>query len=169
VRPRLPLHLPFAGGPQPDHSDWRKTSRVTSSGRPARATALAFERREHSIRADLGLLKEARDFGERAAVELGLPDYARYQVRLALSEAVTNAIQHGSSSPDASIRICAMGEPGALVLEVIDTGRFVPRVTRRGEMPESGRGLEFMRLMMDEVELQPRSDGTRLRLVKRLE
>ena len=62
-----------------------------------------------------------------------------------------------------------MGEPGALVLEVIDTGRFVPRVTRHGEMPESGRGLEFMRLMMDEVDLQPGIDGTRLRLVKRLQ
>ena len=45
----------------------------------------------------------------------------------------------------------------------------MPRVTRRGDMPESGRGLEFMRLMMDEVELQPGLDGTRLRLVKRFQ
>jgi anti-sigma regulatory factor (Ser/Thr protein kinase) len=36
-------------------------------------------------------------------------------------------------------------------------------------MPESGRGLEFMRLMMDEVDLQPGTDGTRLRLIKRLQ
>jgi anti-sigma regulatory factor (Ser/Thr protein kinase) len=126
-------------------------------------------RREHSISADLGRLREAREFGARAAADFGLDEDACYEVKLALSEAVTNAIQHGSSSPDASIRICAMGEPGALVLEVIDTGRFVPRVTRRGEIPESGRGLEFMRLMMDEVDLQPGSDGTRLRLVKRLQ
>jgi anti-sigma regulatory factor (Ser/Thr protein kinase) len=138
---------------------------VTSSGR----SAVAFQRREHSIRADLGRLKEARDFGERAAEEVGLPLEARYQVKLALSEAVTNAIQHGSSSADSPIRICACEEAGALVLEVIDTGRFVPRVTRRGEIPESGRGLEFMRLMMDEVDLQPGTDGTRLRLVKRLQ
>jgi anti-sigma regulatory factor (Ser/Thr protein kinase) len=52
---------------------------------------------------------------------------------------------------------------------VVDTGRFVPRVTRRGEMPESGRGLEFMRLMMDEVDLRPGTDGTCLRLIKRLQ
>jgi anti-sigma regulatory factor (Ser/Thr protein kinase) len=126
------------------------------------------ERREHSIRADLEQVKEARDFGERAAVELGLSPEACYAVKLALSEAVTNAIRHGSDSPDAPIHIFVSGEPGALVFEVIDTGRFVPRVTRRGDMPESGRGLEFMRLMMDEVDLQPGSDGTRLRLVKRL-
>jgi hypothetical protein len=52
---------------------------------------------------------------------------------------------------------------------VLDTGRFVPRVTRRGDMPESGRGLEFMRLVMDDVELHPGNQGTRLRLVKRLQ
>jgi len=140
---------------------------VTSSGRRAQATEIAFQRREHSIRADLGLLKEARDFGQRAAMELGLPDYAQQQVKLALSEAVTNAIQHGSSSPDSPIRIFASEEAGALVIEVVDTGRFVPRVTRRGDMPESGRGLEFMRLMMDEVDLRPTRRGTLLRMVKR--
>lgn len=130
---------------------------------------MTLERREHSIRADLDQLKEARDFGERAAAELGLPEEACYEVKLALSEAVTNAIQHGSSSPESPIHIRVSGEPGALIFEVIDTGRFVPRVTRRGDMPESGRGLEFMRLMMDEVDLQPGNDGTHLRLVKRLE
>jgi anti-sigma regulatory factor (Ser/Thr protein kinase) len=126
-------------------------------------------RREHSISADLGRLKEARDFAERAAAEFGLSEDACYEVKLALSEAVSNAIQHGSRSDDAPIRIFVSGEAGSLVIEVIDTGRFVPRVTRHGDMPESGRGLEFMRLMMDEVDLQPGSDGTRLRLVKRLE
>ena len=124
--------------------------------------------REHSIRADLARLKEARDFAERAAIAFGLPSDACYQVKLALSEAVTNAIQHGSSSPKDTVRIVVTEEPGALAFEVVDTGRFVPRVTRRGNMPESGRGLEFMRLMMDEVDLDPGQHGTRLRLVKRL-
>jgi anti-sigma regulatory factor (Ser/Thr protein kinase) len=125
--------------------------------------------REHSIQADLGCLKEARDFAERTAIEFGLPSDACYQVKLALSEAVTNAIQHGSSSPADPIRIVITEEPGALAFEVLDTGRFVPRVTRRGDMPESGRGLEFMRLMMDVVDLHPGDEGTRLRMVKRLQ
>jgi anti-sigma regulatory factor (Ser/Thr protein kinase) len=59
-------------------------------------------------------------------------------------------------------------EGGALVFEVADSGRFVPRVERRGAMPESGRGLEFMRLMMDDVDLRASADGTLLRLAKRL-
>ena len=81
---------------------------------------------------------------------------------------MTNAIQHGSSSPDDPVHIVVSEEPGTLSFEVVDTGRFVPRVTRRGDMPESGRGLEFMRVMMDDVELYPGEAGTRLRLVKRL-
>ncbi|MGH2763604.1 MAG: ATP-binding protein [Thermoleophilaceae bacterium] len=129
---------------------------------------VTFRPREHSMRADLGRLKEARDFADRAAAEFGFDEDARYQVRLALSEAVTNAIQHGSSSPDDPVRIVVAEESGALVFEVVDTGRFVPRVTRRGTMPESGRGLEFMRLMMDEVDLRPGIGGTLLRLAKRL-
>jgi anti-sigma regulatory factor (Ser/Thr protein kinase) len=129
---------------------------------------VGFEPREHSIKAELGRLKEARDFAERVAAEFGFDAEARYAVKLAMSEAITNAIQHGSSSPEDPIRIAVAEESGALVFEVLDTGRFVPRVTRGGRMPESGRGLEFMRLMMDEVDLRPGRHGTLLRLAKRL-
>jgi anti-sigma regulatory factor (Ser/Thr protein kinase) len=125
-----------------------------------------FTPREHSIRADVTRLKEARDFAERCAADFGLGEDARYQVRLAISEAVTNAIQHGSSSPSDPIRITVAEESDALVFEVADTGRFRPRV-RRGPLPESGRGLEFMRLVMDDVDLRPGADGTLLRFTKR--
>jgi anti-sigma regulatory factor (Ser/Thr protein kinase) len=126
-----------------------------------------FNPREHSIRADLGRLKEARDFAARAAAEFGLGAEALYDVKLAVSEAVTNAIRHGSRSPDDSVRILATEESGALVFEVLDTGNFVPRVVRRGDLPEGGRGLEFMRVLMDEVDLRPGRQGTLLRMAKR--
>ena len=118
--------------------------------------------------ADLGLLKEARDFAERAAADFGLDGSACYDVKLAMSEAVTNAIQHGSSSSTDPIRILVAAEGGALIFEVHDTGRFIPRVTRRGELSESGRGLEFMRVLMDEVDLRPGAKGTMMRFAKRL-
>jgi anti-sigma regulatory factor (Ser/Thr protein kinase) len=125
-----------------------------------------FPQRHHSISADVTRLKEARDFAERAAAEFGLTEDDRYQVKLAMSEAVTNAILHGSSAPTDEIRMTVTGAAGALVFEVVDSGRFRPRVRRRGELPESGRGLEFMRLLMDEVDLRPGMDGTVLRFVK---
>ncbi len=125
-----------------------------------------FKPREHSILADLRLLKEARDFAARAAEEFGLDGAACYDVKLAMSEAVTNAIQHGSSSPSDPIKIGIAAEGQALVFEVLDTGRFVPRVRRRGELSESGRGLEFMRVLMDEVDLRPGDSGTLMRFAK---
>jgi serine/threonine-protein kinase RsbW len=150
------------------------TMGVHQSGRRARLQRLpgrddmaTFEPRIHLISADVGRLKEARDFADHAAANFGLDEEARYQVKLAMSEAVTNAIQHGSASAHDEIRILALEEAGALVFEVIDTGRFRPRVVRRGDMPESGRGLEFMRHLMDEVDLRSTADGTRLRFAKR--
>ena len=128
---------------------------------------IIFEPRTYSISADVGRLKEARDFADSAAAEFGFDTDTRYQVKLAMSEAVTNAIQHGSDAPTDPIWIRVTEEAGALVFEVADTGRFRPRVTRRGDLPESGRGLEFMRLLMDEVDLRAGRDGTLLRFSKR--
>ena len=127
-----------------------------------------FQPREHSMQADLESLKGARDFAEQAAADFGFDGDACYDVKLAMSEAVTNAIQHGSSSPTDPIKIAVLAEGPALVFEVLDTGRFRPRVRRRGELSESGRGLEFMRVLMDEVHLRPGSSGTLMRFIKRL-
>jgi anti-sigma regulatory factor (Ser/Thr protein kinase) len=124
-----------------------------------------FETREHEICADLACLKQARDFADQVAIEYGFDSGIRYQLKLAMSEAVT--IQHGSKSSDDKVRIEATDENGALVFYVRDSGRFVPRVRRGGHLPESGRGLEFMRRLMDEVDLQPGSDGTLVRFSKR--
>ena len=85
---------------------------------------------------------------------------------LALAGAVT--VRPGSSSPDDPIQILVLAEGASLVFEVLDTGRFVPRVNRRGgELSESGRGLEFMRVLMDEVDLRPGNGGTLMRFAKR--
>jgi anti-sigma regulatory factor (Ser/Thr protein kinase) len=127
-----------------------------------------FQAREHEICADLACVKQARDFADQVALDFGFDSGVRYQLKLAMSEAVTNAIQHGSSSREDKVHIEAADENGALVFYVRDSGRFVPRVRRGGDLPESGRGLEFMRRLMDEVDLQPGSDGTLVRFSKRL-
>ena len=126
-----------------------------------------FTPRQHSITADLSRVKEARDFAERAAADFGLDGESLYMVKLAMSEAVSNAIRHGSSSASDPIRLAIFEESGVLVFEVQDTGQFVPRVPRRGPVPERGRGLDFMRRLMDEVDVRPRREGTLLRFTKR--
>jgi anti-sigma regulatory factor (Ser/Thr protein kinase) len=128
---------------------------------------MEFHPREYSIQADLRRLKEARDFAERAALDFGLDGTACYDVKLAMSEAVTNAIQHGSSSPSDPIRIAVAAERGALVFEVKDTGRFHMSANNHWLLAESGRGLEFIRVLMDEMLLRPGESGTLMRFAKR--
>jgi anti-sigma regulatory factor (Ser/Thr protein kinase) len=126
-----------------------------------------FRPTQRRFPADLARVSEARRFADAAAAAFGLDEDARYSIRLAMSEAVTNAIQHGSSSPTDPILVTVDRQGDALVFEVRDTGRFVPRVARRGDLPTRGRGLEFMRQLMDDVQLEPGSGGTLLRFLKR--
>lgn len=122
-----------------------------------------------TIEADPERLQEARDWARQVAAEAGFDEPASFQVRLAMSEAVANAIQHGSRGRSDRIRIEACEEDGALVFEVRDTGTFGPRPPAPADIDaEGGRGLELLSLMMDEVHLSSDGDGSRLRFSKRL-
>jgi serine/threonine-protein kinase RsbW len=128
-----------------------------------------FAERDLSIDADLRRLREAREWAERAAREFGFGGDDCYQVKLAMSEAVANAIQHGSAGPEDPIHISARGCRDALVFEVRDTGVYVEPPREPPEMSERGRGLVLVSLVMDEMKLGPGEGGSILRFVKRLQ
>lgn len=127
----------------------------------------AFAERTLQFPAQLGRLRDARRFVDEAAAAFGFGEGDRYAIRLAATEAITNAVQHGSAAEDDQVEVRAAREDDALVLYVSDTGRFVPRVSLPEELPERGRGLAFMTELMDEVEVRPGADGTVIRLLKR--
>ena len=114
-------------------------------------------------------LAEAREWAERAAAEAGLDQADCYQVKLAISEAVANAIQHGSQSAGDTIQISAFESGGSLIFEVRDNGTFSAPMTRATTEDESGRGLELVTLMMDEVHMTSTGEGSLLRFSKRLD
>ncbi len=128
-----------------------------------------FAERDLWIEADVRQVREARDWAASAAREFGFEHDDCYQVKLAVSEVVANAIQHGSSDVEDPIRISVRAQGGALVFEVLDTGVFVGSDEAAGDMAERGRGLELVAMMMDEVELTPGEEGTLMRFAKRLE
>jgi anti-sigma regulatory factor (Ser/Thr protein kinase) len=130
-----------------------------------------FAERDLSIDADLRRLREAREWAEQAAKEFGFGADDCYQFKLAMSEAVANAIQHGSAGTEDPIHISARACRDALVFEVRDTGVYVEpeEPDEPVEMSERGRGLVVVSLVMDEMELSPGEDGSVLRFVKRLE
>ncbi len=131
--------------------------------------SMSFAERDLSIDADLRRLRDAREWAARVAREFGLTAEHCFQVKLAMSEAVANAIQHGSGAPEDCVHISAREREGALVFEVRDTGTFVESKGPPEELAERGRGLGLVALVMDEAELQPGEDGSLLRFAKRLD
>jgi anti-sigma regulatory factor (Ser/Thr protein kinase) len=142
--------------------------------RPESALAAAedpparFAARELRLPARPSELTRAREYVDAAATAFGFDERDRFDFVFAANEAVTNAIRHGT--PDAagtiSLRIAADGD--RLLLDVWDRGPFVTPAANGEVMPDHGRGLGLMALLMDEFEVRAEPDGTTVRLAKLL-
>ena len=102
----------------------------------------------------------------RAAVETlseehGLADGAIFELKLAVTEAVANAIRHGRPPVEVSLEC----RDAAIVVEVFDCGTYAQGGTSD---PEGGRGVPLMVALADDVSLHCGTGWTRLRLSKRL-
>jgi len=114
-------------------------------------------------------LRVVRDAAEQAASACGLGDDDCYDFKLAATEAVANAIEHGKPCADGCIGMRVHEEwPGYLTICVSDCGSFIPPRIDPADLPDRGRGIAVISVLMDEVELLPGSDGTVMRMRKRL-
>lgn len=92
-----------------------------------------------------------------------LPEETLADLKLALTEACTNAVRHSGAD---AVEIVLDLADDRVTVEVADDGRgFDPAKVERGD--EGGLGLAVIRAVTDEVELGGEG-GTRLRFVKRL-
>jgi serine/threonine-protein kinase RsbW len=93
-------------------------------------------------------------------------------VKLALTEACTNAVQHAYDAEDGFVEILYELHPDRLVIEVTDTGDgFVTpdSVPDPEDLTEGGLGIAIIRALSDEFEVGDREGGgSRLRFVKLL-
>jgi len=132
----------------------------------------------------------ARDLREVQSVAIPVKAYAAQfmadddaaAVELALVEAVTNAIKHGSINgrDTGQITVTAHADNDRLVVEVVDNVPVLPkdaldRARNRGAafdiddiaaLEESGRGVSIMVLAMDEIILSTANDKYILSMVK---
>jgi anti-sigma regulatory factor (Ser/Thr protein kinase) len=131
--------------------------------------ATQFSGAELKLPAELSRLPDARSWADAAAEAFGFDELVRYQIKMAVSEGVANAVEHGSSSAHDEIHLRAAPEGDSLAFYIRDSGKFIPRISPRGDMPERGRGLAFLGQLMDEVDIKPSSTGTELRFCKRLQ
>jgi len=99
-------------------------------------------------------------------------DETLHDLKLALTEACTNSVKHAyDEGGEGTVDILYELQPDRLAVEVGDAGAgFEPRVSNRvnGEdLSEGGLGIEIIRAVTDEVEIEPREGGgSRLRFVK---
>jgi serine/threonine-protein kinase RsbW len=103
-----------------------------------------------------------------------LSDELVADLKLALTEACTNAVRHAYDGGDGIVEIKYELHPDRLVVEVADDGDgfdLEPAPTTAGddELVEGGLGIAIIRALADELEISGREQGgSRLRFVKRL-
>ena len=125
---------------------------------PARAEYIALARLALSGLADI----------------VALPAELVADLKLALTEAVSNSVRHAYADGAGFVSIAYELSGDALAVEVVDDGKGFdpdrPPPLEGEELTEGGLGIAIIRTIADEFELhsQPGVRGSRLRFVKRL-
>ncbi|HEX5690736.1 MAG TPA: ATP-binding protein [Roseiflexaceae bacterium] len=129
----------------------------------------------------LGYEKVAMDAASSLARRMGFDKDRVESLRTAVSEAVTNAIEHGNEH-DAAMKVMVMltVRPDGLVISVADQGRkpldqdkteATPRIEESfNKEDKGGWGIWLIRELMDEVEFSTApTGGNQVRMVIHLE
>ncbi len=103
-----------------------------------------------------------------------LPEELLADLKLALTEAVSNSVRHAYADGSGFVSIVYELSGATLAVEVVDDGKGFdpgrPPELEGEELTEGGLGIAIIRTIADEFELQssPGVRGSRLRFVKRL-
>ena len=121
--------------------------------RPVEVFRRSFPADAHELSA---MRAELRTWLERS----GLPTETREDVVLACTEAATNAIEHAYIGRRGDVLIEAESENGGLQVSVIDHGRW------RHPRPDDsrGRGLDLVRAVIGDVDVERGEGGTTVRM-----
>lgn len=96
-------------------------------------------------------------------------------IKVAVSEAVTNAIIHGYEKTRGKVRIHARLQENRLIIQIMDSGKGIddvekamePLFTTKPEEERSGMGFSFMEAFTDELKVESRpGEGTTVTMVK---
>ncbi len=124
-------------------------------------------REQLTIASSLDMLDEVYRWSGAHISRLPLDDTKRYEITLAISEAVTNAIRHGNGEdPDTFVVIILEAEGNEVAITISDEGRgfdpdSLPDPTK-GErlLTPNGRGVFLLRSLADDVHYEFSSNGT---------
>lgn len=128
--------------------------------------------RELDIPASTDNLAETRNSVVSLLTPLRIPEASLFDIKVAVGEALANAVRHGSPrGATDNIHIDVLAAVDRVTIRVTDAGEGFDGCANlnRDIYASSGRGIMFMRALMDRVEFRSCDDGgTTVTLVKHL-
>jgi anti-sigma regulatory factor (Ser/Thr protein kinase) len=111
-------------------------------------------------------VRAARSVVGQAATEAGLDDGRSWDLMLATSEAVANAVQHGAALPNDRILLTTTRCARGLRVEVCNRGTFNGAPKPAALKATSGRGIQIIAAVVDRLEVKNGNDLTVVRFEK---
>jgi anti-sigma regulatory factor (Ser/Thr protein kinase) len=108
----------------------------------------------------------ARRIVREAAVEAGLEEEPAWDLMLASTEALNNAVQHGKPWPNDCVLITTEPCPRGLLVEVCDLGTFDSALEPAPMDATCGRGMQIIAALVDRLEVKDGDGRTRVRFEK---
>lgn len=127
--------------------------------RPARGRKI-MTRRETWLPAGPASVGLARAIVCKAAAEAGLDGERTWDLMLATSEAVANAVEHGEAWPNDCILLTTEPADRGLRVEVSDRGVFDSALEPAPLDSTSGRGIPIIAAVVDRLEVSGGNEGT---------
>jgi anti-sigma regulatory factor (Ser/Thr protein kinase) len=112
--------------------------------------------------------QQARAIIRDVAAELRLDDPTTFDLMLATTEAFANAIEYGEPCDPRGIRLRVQSRYGGLGVEVRDCGTRSDEPRTRKLSGEGGRGMPIIAALMDDLQVSPEGDATRVSFGKQL-
>lgn len=120
----------------------------------------------------IGGMSEVRSRVVALVEPLGMPEADVFDLKVAVGEALANAVRHGSpggGSDVVTVEVSAFDDHVELLVSDAGHGFDGDAICDEDVYASGGRGVMFMRALMDRVDFLPCSGGgTTVRLVKRL-
>lgn len=127
-------------------------------------------RRTIEMAADVNNLSVVREEVCSLVHPLGFSESSLFDIKVALGEALANAVRHGAPQDETGmVRVEVIAYADRVVLEIMDNGAGFDGTHRGSDdlYAPNGRGIMFMRALMDRVEFDASPlGGTLVRLVK---
>ena len=111
---------------------------------------------------------EARALVRDAVSELRLDGPTTWELMLATTEAVANAIEHGEPCSRKGILLRVETDRDGIGVEVSDCGCFPPEARTAKPGSQGGRGMPIIAAITDNLEVLRSTGSTRVRFEKRL-